>query len=518
MKRAAHREPSRSESIAPKLTPDGIPKAPTGIVGLDEVTLGGLPQGRPTLICGPAGSGKTLFGAEFLFRGIVQYHEPGVFVAFEESASDIVANVGSLGFDFAKAEADGQLVIDHVSVVRGEIEQGKDWDLDGLFLRLGAAIDTVGAKRIVIDTIEILFGVFADTGILRSELHRLFGWLKEREVTAVVTAERGNGALTRYGIEEYVSDCVIVLDNRMIEESSTRTLRIVKYRGSAHGTNEYPFLISESGVSILPVTSSAARPTVSSERVSSGVDGIDDLLDGQGFFRKSTILVNAPPGAGKSTLAAQFCDAACRRGERAIYFAREESEAELFRNMASVGLDLRHWVDAGLLRLECVRPRVLGLEAHLFDLRKVVRDFEPDIVVIDPISDLFQAGTPGLVAITQLREIDYLKRRGVTVLLTCSPISDMSSAEQQVATVADARLVVAIVQQNGAFLRTICVLKARGIASSDEIREYRITNVGIRFVTNGVNAGHVAAEGGRAPQGDVIASTKPTFPADGSPA
>src|SRR5688572_17446162 len=304
-----------------------LPKAPTGISGLDDVTAGGLPRGRPTLICGPAGCGKTLLAMEFLVRGITEFGEPGVFVAFEESASDLTANVASLGFDLAQLESEGRLVIDHVNVLGGELEEAGDWDLEGLFLRLGATIDAIGAKRVVIDTIETLFGAFSNTAVIRSELRRLFVWLKDRGVTAVITGERGEGTLTRYGIEEYVSDCVIVLDHRVTEQTSTRRLRILKYRGSLHGTNEYPFLIGESGMSVLPVTSPALRHGVSLERVPTGVPRLDAMLGDGGLYKGSAVLVSGTAGTGKSTLAAQFCDATCSRGERALFFAFEESQA-----------------------------------------------------------------------------------------------------------------------------------------------------------------------------------------------
>ena len=301
------------------------------------MTGGGLPRGRPTLVCGPAGCGKTLLAMEFLVRGIVEFDQPGVFIAFEESAADLIANVASLGFDLATLEAEGQLVIDHVNVLGGEIEETGDWDLEGLFLRLGAAIDEIGAKRVVIDTIETLFGAFTNTALLRGELRRLFAWLKARGVTAVITGERGDGKLTRYGIEEYVSDCVIVLDHRVTAQTSTRRLRILKYRGSLHGTNEYPFLIGATGISVLPITSLGLRNHVSKERMSTGVPRLDAMLGDGGYYRGSTVLVNGTAGTGKSTLAAQFCDATCRRGERAMYFAFEESEAEIVRNMSSDG-------------------------------------------------------------------------------------------------------------------------------------------------------------------------------------
>jgi circadian clock protein KaiC len=459
-----------------------LPKAPTGISGLDEVTGGGLPRGRPTLICGPAGCGKTLLAMEFLVRGITQFDEPGVFVAFEESAHDLVANVASLGFDLAQYEADGKLVIDHVSVVRGELEETGDWDLDGLLLRLGAAIDTVGAKRIVIDTIETLFGAFSNTSILRAELSRLFAWLKDRGVTAVITGERGDGTLTRHGIEEYVSDCVIVLDHRVTEQTSTRRLRILKYRGSLHGTNEYPFLIGESGVSVLPVTSLGLRHSASSRRVSTGVARLDAMLGDGGFYKGSAVLVNGTAGTGKSTLAAQFCDATCARGERAMYFAFEESEAEIVRNMSSVGIDLAQWVDAGLLQFRCFRPSLLGLEAHLFAMQKLVGEFDPAVVVMDPVSDLLRIGSGADVAAMLTRQVDFLKAKGVTALFTSlSSHADPAQADQHIASLVDTWLLVKTMEGNGEHNRLLYVLKSRGIAHSNQIREFLLTNQGIEL-------------------------------------
>jgi circadian clock protein KaiC len=459
-----------------------LPKAPTGISGLDEVTGGGLPRGRPTLLCGPAGCGKTLLAMEFLVRGITEFDEPGVFVAFEESAEDLIANVASLGFDLAKLEADGRMVIDNITLVGGEIAEAGDWDLEGLFLRLGAAIDAVGAKRVVIDTIETMFGAFSNTAVLRSELRRLFGWLKDRGVTAVITAERGGGTLTRYGIEEYVSDCVIVLDHRVTEQSSTRRLRILKYRGSLHGTNEYPFLIGESGVSVLPITSLGLRHSVSSERVSTGVARLDAMLGGGGFYKGSTVLANGTAGTGKSTLAAQFCDATCGRGERAMYFAFEESEAEIVRNMSSVGIDLRRWVDAGLLQFRCFRPSLLGLEAHLFSLQKSVGEFDPAVVVIDPVSDLFRIGSGADVSAMLTRQVDFLKARSVTTLFTSLSTNSASpQADQQLASLADTWLLVKTTEGNGELNRVLYVLKARGMAHSNQIREFLLTSHGIEL-------------------------------------
>ncbi len=458
-----------------------LPKTPTGISGLDEVTFGGLPRGRPTLVCGPAGCGKTLLAMEFLVRGIT-HNEPGVFVAFEESADDLIANVTSLGFDLAQLEADGQLVIDHVSVVGGEMEETGDWDLDGLLLRLGAAIDTVGAKRVAIDTIETLFGAFSNTAILRSELRRLFGWLKDRGVTAVITGERGGGALTRHGIEEYVSDCVIVLDHRATEQTSTRLLRVLKYRGSLHGNNEYPFLIGESGISVLPIATHGLRHSVSTERMPTGVDRLDAMLGNGGFYKGSTILVNGTAGTGKSTLAAKFCDTTCSRGGRAMYFAFEESEAQIVRNMASVGIDLRRWVDADLLQFRCFRPSLLGLEALLVALQKDVGDFDPAVVVMDPVSDLLRVGTAAEVSAMLTRQVDLLKAKGVTALFTSLNSDTMPTrADEQITSLVDTWLLVKTMEGNGELNRVLSVLKSRGMVHSNQIREFLLTSQGIEL-------------------------------------
>jgi len=467
-------------AASPGLTP--LAKTPTGISGLDEVTGGGLPKGRPSLVCGPAGCGKTLLAMEFIMRGVTQFDEPGVFVAFEESADDLIANFASLGFDLAAAEADGRLAIDHINVTTGDMAESGNWDLDGLLLRLGSAIDAVGAKRIVLDTLENLFGAFSDTGILRRELHRVFNWLKERGITAVITGERGDGTLTRHGIEEYVSDCVIVLDHRVSEQTSTRRLRILKYRGSLHGTNEYPFLIGDSGMSVLPITSLGLRHNVSAERASTGVARLDAMLGDHGFYKGSTVLISGSAGTGKSTLAAQFCDATCRSGERAMYFAFEESEAEIIRNMSSVGIDLRQWVDAGLLQFRCSRPAILGLEAHLFAVQKSVGEFVPSVVVMDPVSDFLRVGTDVDVSAMLTRQVDYLKSKGVTALMTSLDSAlHPAQSDQELASLVDTWLLVKSLEGNGEHNRVLYVLKSRGMPHSNQIREFMITSQGIEL-------------------------------------
>jgi circadian clock protein KaiC len=456
-----------------------LAKAPTGITGLDDVTRGGLPRGRPSLVCGPAGSGKTLLAMEFLVRGITQFDEPGVFVAFEETRADLVANVASLGFDLDQLETDGKLVLDHVEMIATDMVEAGDWDLEALFIRLGSAIDRVSAKRVVIDTIETLFGAFTDIGRLRSELQRLFVWLKARGVTAVITAERGDGGLTRHGIEEYVSDCVIVLDHLVTDETSIRRLRIMKYRGSLHGTNQYPFLIGEHGISVQPITSLGLQGGVSSERVSTGVDRLDAMLGGFGPYRGSTVLVSGTAGTGKSTLAAQFCDAACRRGERAIYFAFEESQDQIVRNMGSVGMDLGHWVRQGQLEFRCVRPSLLGLEAQLSTTQTLVDDFNPSVVVLDPISDLIGTGRDVSAMLT--RQVGFLKARGVTAMLTSLAIDGQSQTMDQLVGLIDTWMLVHSMEGNGEHNRVLSVLKSRGMAHSNQVREFLLTDRGIEL-------------------------------------
>jgi circadian clock protein KaiC len=476
-------------SLAPQSSASGpvgflplLAKAPTGISGLDDVTGGGVPRGRPTLVCGPAGCGKTLLAMEFLIRGIVQFDEPGVFIAFEETADELSANVASLGFDLATLEADGLLVLDYVDVRPNQLEASGEWDLEGLFVRVGYAIDRVGAKRVVIDSIETLFDAFSNQARLRSELRRLFVWLKDRGVTAMITGERGDGVLTRHGIEEYVSDCVIVLDHRVTEQTSTRRLRILKYRGSLHGTNEYPFLIRSNGISVLPITSMGLEHQVSNERMSTGVNRLDAMLGGTGVYRGSSVLVTGTAGTGKSTIAAQFCDAACNRGERALYLGFEESEAQILRNMSSVGMDLQRWVSAGLLQFHCVRPTLLGLEAHLATIQTLVHDFDPMVVVTDPISNLAGVGDSTDVSAMLTRQVDYLKSQRVTAIFTSlNSDPDVEQGDQQISTLMDTWLLLKTLEGNGERNRTLYVLKSRGMAHSNQIREFLITDRGVEL-------------------------------------
>ncbi|HZZ72561.1 MAG TPA: circadian clock protein KaiC, partial [Pirellulales bacterium] len=402
----------------PSMNKGGIAKAATGISGLDEVTDGGLPKGRSTLVCGAAGCGKTLMAIEFLVRGAAQFGEPGVFMAFEETEHELTQNVHSLGFDLAKLVEEKKLLIDHVRVERSEIEETGEYDLEGLFVRLGFAIDSIGAKRVVLDTLESLFSGLSNTAILRSEFRRLFRWLKDRGVTSIITAERGEGSLTRHGLEEYVSDCVILLDHRVTEQLSTRRLRIVKYRGSVHGTNEFPFLIDVDGISVLPITSASLEHDAPTERVSTGIPGLDEMLGGKGYFRGASVLVSGTAGTGKTSVAAHFAVATCQRQERCLFLAFEESPKQLVRNMRSIGLELQPWIDQGLLQIHSARPSLHGLEMHLAVIHKAIRDFQPRVVVIDPISNFISAGTASESNSMLVRLVDFLKSRNITAVFT----------------------------------------------------------------------------------------------------
>ena len=459
-----------------------LPKAATGIDGFDEVTLGGLPQGRPTLLCGSAGCGKTLFSMTFLVKGATEFNEPGVFMSFEEAAPDLAANVASLGYDIDGLVAAKKLVIDHVRVERSEIEEAGDYDLEGLFVRLGYAIDTIGAKRVVLDTLETLFSGLSNTAILRAELRRLFGWLKEKGVTAIITAERGDGQLTRHGLEEYVSDCVILLDNRVQEQITTRRLRVVKYRGSAHGTNEYPFLIDDQGISVLPITSAGLTYAVSEEPVPTGVPDLDSMLSVGGYYRGSSILISGAAGTGKTILASHFADAACERGERCLYFAFEESPAQIVRNVRSVGLDLQRHIDAGLLQFEATRPSFYGFEMHLTRMNRDLERFKPSAVVVDPISAFRGPSTE--VHSTLLRIVDMLKAKSITGVFTNLTPADerlMSDTDRGVSSLMDTWISLLDIENNGERNRGIYVLKSRGMSNSNQIREYRLTGEGVKL-------------------------------------
>ena len=463
-----------------------FPKTPTGIEGLDEITEGGFPQGRPTLICGSAGCGKTLMSMQFLIRGITDYNEPGVFMSFEEPSNDLSQNVRSLGFDLEQLKDEKKLVVDHVRVERSEIDETGEYDLDGLFIRLGYAIDTIGAKRVVLDTLESLFAGLDNQGILRAELRRLFHWLKEKGVTAVITGERGESTLTRQGLEEYVSDCVILLDHRVIEQVSTRRLRIVKYRGSTHGTNEYPFLIDHEGISVLPITSLKLDNQVSSELISTGVPGLNEMFNDGGFYRGSNILISGTAGTAKTTIAAYFAVEQCRQNERVVYFAFEESPQQLIRNMKSIGLDLEQYVQKGNLQIHSSRPTLNGLELHLLTLRKIIKEFRPTAVIIDPISNLISIGSEHEVRSMLVRLIDMLKFNNITALFTSLSKDNTGTrpdlAEESVSSLIDTWITVRDIEGLGERNRGIYIIKARGMAHSNQVREFVISHEGIQLL------------------------------------
>lgn len=472
-----NRDDSNATARATALT-----KIPTGIDGFDDITLGGLPAGRPTLLCGSAGCGKTLFAMTFLVHGARQYDEPGVFMSFEERADELATNVASLGYDVDALVAARRLAIDVVHIERSEIEESGEYDLEGLFVRLGYAVDSIGAKRVVLDTLEALFAGLSDSAILRSELRRLFAWLKDKGVTAIITAERGEGQLTRYGIEEYVSDCVVLLDNRVVDQVTTRRLRIVKYRGSAHGTNEFPFLIDEQGISVLPITSAVLDHRVSDEVVSSGIAGVDAMLGRGGYYRGSSVLVSGLAGTGKSTFSASFIDAACRRGERSLFVALEESPAQIIRNMRSVGIDLQRHVDAGILRFDSARPSLYGFEMHLTRIGRDIERFAPSTVVVDPISAF--RGPASEVHATLLRLADLCKSRGITAMFITLSVAGipMNETERGISSLMDTWISLDDAEDNGERNRLLFLLKARGMKHSNQVREFRMTDHGIELV------------------------------------
>lgn len=457
-----------------------IDRTVTGVLGLDDILNGGLPAGRATLLCGGPGCGKSLLGLEVLVRGAQQFDEPGVLMLFEESAEEAVANAASIGLDVQGQVDAGRLAIDQVVLERHHIERTGDFDLEGLFVRLGLAIDAVGAKRVVLDTIETLFSTFDDEAILRSELQRLFRWLKDRGVTALITAERGEGGLTRHGLEEYVSDCVILLDHRVQDQLATRRLRVVKFRGSAHGTSEFPFLIDERGFSVLPVTSFDLDHVAKDEVVSSGIDSLDDMLGLGGFYRGSTIMVSGSSGTGKTTVAGHFAGAACARGERTLLLAFEESPSQIIRNMRSVGLDLQRHVDAGDLVIDAGRPSQFGLESHLLRLYQHLEEFRPTVVVIDPITDFQSQGTSLDIKAMLMRMVDLLKRRDVTALFTSISL-DGADEETAVSSLIDTWIQLRATEVGNRRGGALYVLKARGMSHSHTVRRLTISATGVHL-------------------------------------
>jgi circadian clock protein KaiC len=463
-------------------------KVPSGIKGFDDITGGGLPKGRPALVSGGPGCGKTLFAMEFIARGITDYHEPGMFLAFEEKTGDLEKNFISMGFDLGKMVAEKKLALDNIYLDRSEIEETGEYNLEGLFIRLGSLIDSVGAKRVAIDTLEALFSGFSNEAILRSELRRLFLWLKDRGVTAVVTGERGDHTITKYGLEEYVADCVITLDHRITNQIATRRLRIVKYRGSSHGTDEYPFLISADGISVLPITSMSLTHEASTEKISSGIPRLDAMLGGNGYYRGSSVLVSGQAGTGKTSLAAKFAESTCKRGEKCLFFLFEESESQVRRNMKSIGIDLDPWVDQGLLRFQAIRPTAYSLEMHLSMMLKLISESSPSAVVVDPISNLYPVGDDIQIRSMLMRLIDYIKGLQVTGLFTNLTTGFVAGAyaveatQAHVSSLMDTWLLLKNVEGNGERNRVFSIVKARGLAHSNQVREFVLSDKGIEIL------------------------------------
>jgi circadian clock protein KaiC len=477
------RNESRDVTRKPRRSPS-LPKAPTGIQGLDELTGGGLPRGRPTLLCGGAGCGKTLMAMEFLVRGAVDSGEPGVFMAFEENTGELATNFASLGYDLKTLVAQKKLVLDYVHIERSEIEETGDYDLEGLFIRLGHAIDSVGARRVVLDTVEALFSGLSNTAILRAELRRLFRWLKERGVTAIITAERGATSLTRYGLEEYVADCVILLDHRVEGQMATRRLRIVKYRGSTHGTSEYPFLIDEGGISVLPITSTGLAHVAGTERVSSGVARLDAMMGAKGYYRGSTVLVTGTAGTGKTSLAAHFIHAAAARGERCLWLAFEESSSQITRDMRSIGIDLEPQVRRGMLRFHAVLPSICGLEMHLVTIHKLVSQFRPRIVVIDPVTNFAALGSEAEVKAMLTRLIEFFKTQQITAMFGSLTVGStpLEATDLGVSSLMDSWLLLRDVQNGAERNRFLQIVKSRGMAHSNQMREFLLTDRGVELL------------------------------------
>jgi circadian clock protein KaiC len=479
-----------------------LEKSPTGITGLDEISGGGLPKGRTTIVCGGPGCGKTMLGIEFLVRGATEFNEPGVLLAFEETPQEMARNVSSLGFDLNGLVERKKLFFEYVYIEPSEIEEAGEYDLEGLFVRLQNAIETVGAKRVLLDTVEALFSGFKNFGVLRAEIRRLFRWLKDRGMTTVVTAERGEGTLTRHGLEEYVSDCVILLDHRISEQTSTRRMRIVKYRGTSHGSDEYPFLIGEHGMSVLPITSLELQHAASTERVSTGIGDLDDMLEGEGYFRGSSVLVSGTAGTGKTTLATSFADATCRRGEKCLYIAFEESLGQLSRNMRSVGFELNPWIKKGLLVHKAWRPSQYGMEMHLLRIHKLVEQLQPRAVVVDPVTNLISASTGRDVHAMLMRLLDFLKMRKITAVFTSLTRAGESFEHTNLAisSLIDTWVLLRDIELHGERNRAIYVVKSRGMAHSNQLREFVMGKTGIGLIPAYVGAGDVLTGSSRLAQ------------------
>ena len=473
----------------------GLHKCHTGITGFDEITNGGLPVNGVTLISGSAGSGKTLFGINFLINGANYYEQPGVFLTFEETSDELYKDVASLSLDLKGLVLQKKIFLEHALLEHKDIQE-LDFNLEGLFIRLEYAIDAVGAKRVVIDSIESLFAGITDVGVLRLEIKRLFRWLKDKDVTAIVTGELGQHSYTRHGLEEYITDCIVLLDNRVNDEIAVRRVRIIKYRGSSHGTNEYPFVIDNNGLSVIPITSAGLDQPGTAERVLTGVPSLDALFKGKtgtGYTRGSTILVSGTAGTGKTSLAAAFAVESCKRGERCLFLSYEESAGQLTQNMGSIGFDLDAWVHKGLLKMVSTRPSFFGLEKHLLDIYKFIEEFKPKSVVIDPLTSLLAEGSPREIHSMITRMIDLLKSKGITGVFTSLVASNEqndSSGEIGVSSLIDTWIVVRELEESVGKRRTrgLYIVKSRGTNHSSDIQKLILSDDGINLVPMDANA------------------------------
>lgn len=478
---------SKPASKTKQFKPPQLPKSPTGIVGFDQITNGGLPAHNITLISGGAGSGKTLFGLDFIISGAIKYGESGVFMSFEESSEELIRDVASLNWDLKGLVSDRKVMLEFVTLSRRDIQEA-EFNLEGLIVRLESAIDAVGAKRVVMDSIESLFAGITGQGILRLEIKRLFRWLKDKGVTALVSAEPGpNGAYSRHGVEEYVSDCIVFLDNRVSDQHSIRRIRIIKYRGSSHGTNEYPFIIADDGLSVIPITSAGLTQRKTTKRVSTGIPSLDKLFQGGGYIRGSSVLLSGTAGTGKTSLAVAFVAERCRRGERCLLLSYEESPEQLVQNMASIGLQLAPFVEAGLLKIEASRPSSAGLERHLLDLYKTIAAFKPKSVVIDPLTSLIGEGSEREVQSMVTRMIDLLKSEGITGVFTslvASTAPNYTGGEVGVSSLIDTWIVVRELEEElgRKRIRGLYIVKSRGMGHSSDIHKLVLSDDGIALI------------------------------------
>jgi len=462
-------------------------KCPTGITGFDEITGGGLPQNRITLICGGTGSGKTLLGIDFLINGATNYSEPGIFMSFEETEEELYKNVASLNLDLQGLVSHKKLLLEFVLLERRDMQDKGDFNLEGLFIRLEHAIDSIGAKRVVLDSTESLFAGVTDAGILRLEIKRLFRWLKDKHVTAIVTGELGSGSYTRHGLEEYISDCIILLDNRVREQIATRRIRVIKYRGSNHGTNEYPFVIAKEGLSVIPITSAGLDQSGTSKRVSTGIPSLDEMFRGGGYTLGSTVLASGTAGTGKTSLAAAFAVESCKRGERCLFLSYEESPGQLIQNLSSIGFQLEPLMKKGLLKIVSTRPSFFGLEMHLLELYKTIADFKPQSVIIDPLTSLIGQGNRLEIQSMLTRLIDVLKSKGITGFFTSlvsSNDKNDTSGEIGVSSLIDTWIVVRELEEGEGKkrIRGLFIVKSRGMGHSSDVHKLILSDAGMSLV------------------------------------